>query len=422
MSKSYSKQLQYPVAFILVLFLISFVFKGEEEKIDYKKVYRDKIEKFIVKNNSLPSELIQKDVPDATVEYYLNKKFNTYLEKLLKRYQSDYSAIVVIDNETGKIIGMTGREKKTSKMLPVLPLTTTHPAASIFKIVTTAALISKNKINVDDYFYYNGRGTTLYKYQLKDKKNKWTRKVNFKTAFASSNNVVFAKAAINNISTLPLTQMAHNFGFNQKILTEINMTKPYYQIPVNNYNMAEIASGMNKITMTGPLHVAVMGSIIANNGIYKSPKLIKNILVKSSGESVKLGDSIVRRAISEETALNIKELMQLTVKKGTARKEFRRFKLLRHKKITIGAKTGSLTGGLPYGKRDWFLAYAIPTSRQFGNGISICVMNINIKKWYHKSSFIAKKAIQYYFTKINSVLKNKSVLTLNNSYLRAKND
>ena len=87
--------------------------------------------------------------------------------------------------------------------------------------------------------------------------------------------------------------------------------------------------------------------------------------------------------------------MGLTVSRGTARGAFRRW-LRRNSNFTLGGKTGSITGGLPYGKRDWFVSYASPTEK-LEDGISICVMIVNVEKWYIKSTVFTREIIDYYY-------------------------
>ena len=94
--------------------------------------------------------------------------------------------------------------------------------------------------------------------------------------------------------------------------------------------------------------------------------------------------------------------MEATVKKGTARKHFRTLKRKLRNELEIGGKTGSITGGLPYGKRDWFSAFAIPKDKK-KEAISICVMIINFEKWYVRSARLSQDIIQYYYTKVNKL-------------------
>lgn len=99
-------------------------------------------------------------------------------------------------------------------------------------------------------------------------------------------------------------------------------------------------------------------------------------------------------------------MMETTVRRGTARSVYRGLRRKFRDEITVGGKTGSLTGGLPYGKRDWITLYAAPRDGSLGKGISVAIMNINVKKWYVKSTFLAKKIINYYYQEVFPKLKS----------------
>lgn len=96
----------------------------------------------------------------------------------------------------------------------------------------------------------------------------------------------------------------------------------------------------------------------------------------------------------------------MTIDGGTAKRSFRKMRSGYRDVLEIGGKTGSITGGTPYGKRDWFAAYAIPREKIKGKGISISVMNVNVKRWHVKSSMLAKNIIEYYYKNINPVATN----------------
>ena len=71
------------------------------------------------------------------------------------------------------------------------------------------------------------------------------------------------------------------------------------------------------------------------------------------------------------------------------------------KTLDIGGKTGTITGGIPYGKRDWFISYAKKSDQEEDRGISVAVMIVNLEKWYVKSTVLAKDIIQHYYSTIN---------------------
>ncbi len=343
------------------------------------------------------SDPMQSEDGDLTLDYTLDKDLSKYVEKRLRYYRPDRAAVVVLNSDNGDILASIGFERKTKSFDNLLPFTGTHPSASLFKIVTTAELLEDGEVHGDTKFKYRGRGTTLYRYQLKNKKSRWTRSSSFERAFAFSNNVIFGKAAIQNTTPFELKEMAEKFGFNKSIMSEIDMAKSTFILPKEGYNLAEIASGFNKKTMMSPVHCAALSSIVSNDGYVVSPRLVRSVKDK---EGKTLWENEVEKTpvLNKEKVGELKELMKATVKVGTARRHFRRMRRKIKNNLEIGGKTGSITGGFPFGKRDWFTSFAIPKTGDSAP-ISVCVMIINYEKWYVRSAKIAQEVIQYYYRK-----------------------
>jgi peptidoglycan glycosyltransferase len=365
---------------------------------DYEK-FRSQFSSLVFDSENWPDKITVED-RDYKVEYSINKKLEKRIKKYLKRYRSDYASIVVIDNNTGKVLSAVDYDKKEKEFGVSLSFSSTNPAASIFKVITAANLLENTETSPKTKFAYNGRASTLYKYQLKNKKNKWTRTQPFSKAFARSNNVIFGKAAINNSSASSLIRTANKFGFNNDLLQVLDIGESRVLMADSEYALAELASGFNKSTMMSPLHGALIASIVANDGVLKKPTIIENIFDESQNRNVWKPKYVLRRVISKEAAIQLSGMMKQTVKSGTARGAFRPWKMKKIKDIEIGGKTGSITGGIPYGKRDWFISYARPKDLKNDKGISVCVMIVNVKKWYVKSTFLAKKIIQYYYDEL----------------------
>ncbi|MDC4224910.1 MAG: penicillin-binding transpeptidase domain-containing protein [Candidatus Manganitrophus sp.] len=88
----------------------------------------------------------------------------------------------------------------------------------------------------------------------------------------------------------------------------------------------------------------------------------------------------------------------MAVIKGTSRKAFRvkrREASLRG--ITIGGKTGSLSGEDPPGKYSWFVGMAPMEDPE----IAVAAMVINQPKWRIKASQVAKEGLAAYFQSEN---------------------
>ena len=314
----------------------------------------------------------------------------------MRRYASSFTAIVVIENSTGKIIGLQDYNRDKKELGHSLSFAATHPAASIFKIISAAHLIEETPVEITSEFNFNGKSTTLYKNQLKDKKSRWTRKQNFEKAFAKSNNVIFGKAMIQHSSELALYKTAKKFGFNETLMEEAPIGSSHVPLATDSYNLAEIASGFNKKTHLSPIHAALLPQVIANGGKLIYPRLIKTIK-DNEGKSLWGSKLKEKTVISKKSASSVFKMMKATISKGTAIRSFRKMKHKYRKALDIGGKTGSITGGVPFGKRDWFVAFASPKSKK-NEGISLCIMSVNKNLWRVKSAELAKKVIEYYYS------------------------
>ena len=342
------------------------------------------------------------DGEKVDLEFTFNNDLEKRIQTVLKKYYSAYTSVVVINNDTGEIEAAVDYQKDR-RFSRSLSFSSTNPAASLFKIITAARLLEKGDLAPESEMEFRGRSTTLYKYQLKDPK-KYVRRISFQKAFAYSNNVIFGKAAVDNLTASGIFEMAERFGFNQELLKEVSSGVSKFPLAENQYNLAELASGFNKETLISPVHAAMLGSIIANNGVFKQAHLLKQI--KKADKPIWKFKEEEKRVLKKETASELQKLMELTVKRGTARRLFYTMRRKWRNKLSLGAKTGTITGGVPYGKRDWVVVYAKPNEPGLPS-ISVAVMIVNLKKWYIKSTALAKKIIEYYYRAVDKNLKTE---------------
>jgi cell division protein FtsI/penicillin-binding protein 2 len=368
---------------------------------------KEALEKSFISGSEWPKEIMVNN-KTLKIEYTFNDNLTEYVKELLKQYRSDYTTVAVIDNETGKVLSAVGYEGRGNKFDKNLVMTSTHPSASLIKIITTAELLSNSTVKKETTFDFRGRSTTLFRYQLgHSRSNRFEKTQTFETAFAKSNNVIFGKAAIKNTTSENLVKMAEGFGFNKPIMPEFSFLKSEIRQAKDDFALAELASGYNIETVISPIHAASLASVIANDGLFKTPKMISRVVNPATGVNLwqeELPPS--KRVITQETSREMQEMMSMTIDGGTARRSFRKMRNGYKDNLEIGGKTGSITGGTPFGKRDWFSAYALPRDKTKGKGISISVMNVNVKKWHVKSALLAKNVIEYYYKNINPIALN----------------
>lgn len=350
-------------------------------------------------------QLIDYDSAKYKTNYTFNADLEEFIKKQLALYRPDYTSVVVLDNETGHILAAVDYARAKNVFGRDLAFTTTHPSASIFKIITAADLLENTHIKTDTEFHFTGRSTTLYRSQLKEPASRrWIRSLDLQKAFATSNNVIFGRTAIENLTPAGLKRMAEKFGFNKKILEGINLAPSIFNMAQDQYNLAEFSSGLNTQTMMSPVHGAVIGSVVANGGVFRYPVVIKSVEGLQDKKVIYPPLKKDETVLTPQSAEDLRTLFMGTVTQGTARSSFRRSQYLLNK-LEIGGKTGSITGGEPFGKRDWFVSYAKSLEDKTDKGISICVMIVNQKKWYIKSPLLAKNIMEYYYSTLHPTKK-----------------
>jgi cell division protein FtsI/penicillin-binding protein 2 len=350
-------------------------------------------------HNQFPSEAQIKwngSARKVHIDYSLDSDLQEAAEKLLKSYRPDYGAVVVMDALSGRVKAMTSYQK-SDPSAPHLALRGTFPAASIFKIVTATAAVDKYHISPDTIILFNGSNYTLYKKNVMEtKRNRWTREMTIREAFARSINTVFGRLTFEKLKPQDLQEYAIRFGFNQKIKSDLPFDPGFTEIPNEKvYQLAEIASGYNKVTRMSPLQGAMIAASVAAAGKMPVPTVIDRIVDENGQELYKSEPVTAAVTMSPEGAERLKLMMESTITNGTSRKAFR--PLIRDRKfreLEVGGKTGSLTGDNPRGKVDWFVGYAIGGAEE---RLAVAAITVNVEKWTVKSAHLAQSLFQKHF-------------------------
>lgn len=343
-------------------------------------------------------EQVDYDDSRYNIQYTFRTELEDFIKKQLALYRPDYTSVVVMDNETGHVLAAVDYSRSKHVFGRDLAFTNSHPAASVFKVITAADLLENTHIKTSTEFSFTGRSTTLYRHQLKEPPHRrWVRSLDFEKAFATSNNVIFGRTALENLTPAGLKKMAEKFGFNKKLVEGVNLSPSVFEMAKDQYNLAELSSGLNTHTLMSPVHGAVIASVVANGGVIRYPVVIKSLESNKDQKTLYPPLKKDELVLTPQTAEDLRTLFMATITQGTARSSFRRSQYLLSK-LEIGGKTGSLTGGEPFGKRDWFVSYAKSLEDKNDKGISICVMIVNQKKWYIKSPLLAKNVMEYYYS------------------------
>jgi cell division protein FtsI/penicillin-binding protein 2 len=304
-----------------------------------------------------------------------------FIAETAQRYKLYYGTMVVMDARTGDILAMYGKGLGGEDC--TLCLKANH-SASVFKMVTAVAAL-EHGFAPGSVFSYSGGAHTLYRNQITGRRDRWTADITLADAFAQSNNVVFGKLGAFYLGEPSILLAAMKMGFWRSPLPEVDCEPSTLFFPGDGYELAELTSGFNRKTRITPVHAAQMAALAANGGGLVTPRIVR-------GRDVQ-----VEPAVDPSVAERLSMLMQRTVRCGTLSQEFRHAssdRVLRD--LTIGAKSGSIDGDDPPGRRNWFVGFA--RENPTGEAIAIgCLLVLNERFWIQADTF-SRLVIRHYFS------------------------
>ncbi len=308
------------------------------------------------------------------------------LRRVLSDYRVPWGATVLIEPGSGRVLAMAEHSQNEPKARD-LSLRALAPAASIFKIVTSAALLEQG-IEPDAEICYHGGKHRIQKGNLADDPRRDRRCLTLASALGRSANVVFAKLADRDLSADLLRAAAQRFLFNVSIpfLRPIEISRA--EIPDEPFERATTAAGFGPVRLS-PLHGALLAAIVANGGVFVPPQIVESV---DGAESPPRGEP--RKVIEEGVAAALAEMMRTTVTEGTARRAFRdRRRRSPLAEVTVAGKTGSLCDPQPFRDYSWFVGFAPVENPQ----VAVATVIVNERLWRVKAPFVAHEALKEYF-------------------------
>ncbi len=364
-----------------------------------KQIEKKDVQAFLNGNSfvNLTQKSFDTDVDGRTyrVVTTLDMPLQQFMLKNLNTANARHVGIVAIDPSTGRILSMVGFDRVNPANNPCLD--SIFPAASIFKIITAAAAVEKCGLNQGSPLSFTGGKHTLYKSQLTDKYTRYAQTITLRDSFAQSVNAVFGKIGAHLLGKMGIEQFAAAFGFNQAIDFEAPIDASELSVEDAPYPLAEIASGYNRTTLISPLHGAMIGAAILNQGAMIEPTIIDTISDNKGHPLYQNRVEPMKQAISAKSADTLTHMMEATVNSGTGRKAFREYQkdsIL--SRLEIGGKTGSMDNQTHEAHFDWFVGFA--WDRASGQKVVVSVVVAHEKYIGTRSGYYARILMKQYFS------------------------
>jgi cell division protein FtsI/penicillin-binding protein 2 len=318
----------------------------------------------------------------------IDLKLQNLVERLVSSAQSPHVAAVVMDPTSGRILSYASKSPTISNLV----LHADFPAASLFKLVTSAAALEQGRLSPSSQVWFRGGTYTLNRYNYLPDRKRDQRVMSASEALGRSCNPAFARIALNFLDAKVIRSYAEYFGFNAPIPFDVPLPQSMAAIPTEKYLFSRTAAGFGDVHLS-PLHAAALMSAIANDGIMPRPYLIDRVLNPEGQLVHRARPEAVQPVVSATTARRLREMMEYTTTIGTSRREF----MLKNRpllgNIRVAGKTGTLNGSNPKGMTNWFVGAAPLENPQ----VSLAVIVVDPRGISTRASHIGRRIFQEYF-------------------------
>jgi penicillin-binding protein A len=330
----------------------------------------------------------------AQAELTLDPRLQDATEEVFQSFQLPYAAAVVISIPDGRVLALAAHSSVSPELgVEELALHPWAPAASVFKVVSAAALISDGGLTSTSRTCYHGGVSAIVADNLIDIPRIDRTCATLAYGIGKSQNAIIAKLATNHLTPQTLDRMAHAFGFGEVIPFDAPVEASQIEIPSDDrLEFARSAAGFWHSTMS-PLHGALVAATVANHGEMPTPRIIERAF-SGEGQPLALPSRRPRVVVAPEVAREVGQMMELTTRMGTAKHAFHDRKGRALLPVSVAGKTGTLSaqtdkGYLGY---SWFIGFA-PADHP---SIAFAVVLGNKATWHIKASYVGRRIVEEY--------------------------
>lgn len=327
-----------------------------------------------------------------TAELTVVPKYQRAATRMLRDGDLPQGSIVMSDVRTGEILVWAN----SADGGPVRDFASeaTAPSASIFKIVTGAALVEAGVMPGSDHCYRGGHSRLTEDDLIPDeRRDKWCATLS--EAMGRSINTIFARLAAEHLDKEREERAAKRLGWEQVPAFDVPIAPSQLDIPEDTFGFAKTAAGFWNTTLS-PFQGAQLATTIANGGEAIRLHVVRSVrdddgeLYRGPVERQPLG-----RVLDEQTARALTVMLESTVHNGTSYKSF-------HDRsgrpflpdIRVAGKTGTLMRPKPEGPLyTWFVGFAPSDAPE----VAISVLAANRPAWKVKATTLAAKMLRVYF-------------------------
>jgi len=324
----------------------------------------------------------------ASAELTLDAGLQQAALRLLVQARPSAGSIVALDARSGHVLAWA--ELGSRRGGPSLISNAVAPAASVLKIVTTAALLERSHVSPEKQVCVSGGLRRIDRHHLDPPRSPGVRCSPFGMALGHSRNAVYAQLVTRHLLRDDLVETAARFGFNTRLPFDTKAAMGTLDVPYNDLAFARAATGFHGSTLSA-LGAAHMAFVIANGG-----RAAELHIVRSAGDyQLSEGKHLLHKVIEPATARTLTRMMEVTVHSGTCRDVFsdetgKSFL----PGMRVAGKTGTLQPTPDADTTSWFVGFAPSRSPE----IVVSVLLANGRVWHRKAKGLARDVLRSYFS------------------------
>jgi cell division protein FtsI/penicillin-binding protein 2 len=326
----------------------------------------------------------------ATAILSLDAGLQTEMSELFERYEVPWGALVAMEPSSGRILAYVSHSS-AERDPGDLVRSASAPAASVFKIITAAALLDAG-VSPSRRVCYHGGGSRLLAEHLDPDPRRDSLCGTLEEALGGSINAIFARLADDHLDAPTISRYASAFGWGEPPPADVSTSPSAIDVPTDRLELARTAAGFWHAHLS-PLHGVLIAATIANDGRMPRASVVDSVIDAQGSVVWEHTPQVHREVIGRLTARALNRMMRSTVRRGTARRAFhddRGIPFLPG--IEIAGKTGTLTAERPFRGYTWWVGFApadAPT-------IAVAALVINEPEWRIKASIAAREALRYW--------------------------
>ena len=301
------------------------------------------------KGNTLEKSSVYEEPQDGmdlylTINYDIQAAVERELNNVMDKYNADNAWAIVMDPNNGEVLALSSKPDfdpsnynnySTETINRNHAIWATYEPGSTFKIITLAASIEENTVDLLNDTFHDGGSVNVDGARIKCWKSGGHGSQTYLQVVQNSCNPGFVSLG-NKLGKEKLFKYINLFGFGEKTGIDLNGESNGILFNLDKVGPVELATTSfgQGISVTAIQQITAVSAAINGGTLYK-PYIVKRIVEPNTNEIIEENKpTIVRKVISSETSKTVRNALETVVASGTGRNAY-------IEGYRIGGKTGT---------------------------------------------------------------------------------